>query len=97
VHEFSRPFITSGYRTFLLNFTRHFTYAELEERLGEIEQDTLILWGEKDEWIPLEFADRFHDDLPQSELVIIDDCGHEPQEEQPDKTAEVIIEFLKER
>ncbi len=95
VHEFSRAFVTPGYRTFLLNFTRDFEYKELEERLGQIEHRALILWGEKDEWIPLEFAYRFHEDLPNSELVIIERCGHEPQEEQPEKTAEIILDFLK--
>lgn len=94
VHEFARGFVTPGYRKFLLNFTRHFSYAELENNLGNIEHETLILWGENDQWIPLEFAYRFFEDLPHAKLVVIENCGHEPQEEHPEITVDAIKRFL---
>lgn len=63
--------------------------------ITEIEQPTLILWGRHDNWIPVETANRFHEDLTNSELYIFDDAGHLPQEEIPEKTALQMHGFLK--
>jgi pimeloyl-ACP methyl ester carboxylesterase len=35
---------------------------------------------------------RLHDDLPNSRMVIIERCGHMPQEERPNDTARAIVE-----
>lgn len=55
---------------------------------------TLILWGEKDQLIPVAHAKRFHKDLPNSRLVIFPDAGHMPMEEIPQKTALAAKEFI---
>ncbi len=65
------------------------------ERIKEIEHETLIMWGDSDLWIPLEHAQRFKIDIPNSELQIIDNSGHVPMEEDPEITSELVREFLK--
>jgi len=94
VHEFARAFVTPNYRRFVLRFIREFYYEDLEKGIPEISHPALILWGAEDEWIPVAFAHRFHADLPDSKLVIFEECGHEPQEEQPERTADVIRSFI---
>jgi pimeloyl-ACP methyl ester carboxylesterase len=37
---------------------------------------TLIIWAERDEQIPLKYAQRLHREIPESRLVIIPDAGH---------------------
>ncbi len=59
-----------------------------------IHQPTLILWGSEDRLIPVENAQRFHRDLPNSTLVIMDDSGHVPMEENPEATLARIIDFI---
>ncbi|MBS1372336.1 MAG: alpha/beta hydrolase [Lentisphaeria bacterium] len=54
----------------------------------------LIIWGAEDRIIPLDDADKFHDCLVNSRLVVFPECGHSPQEELPEETAAVIAEFL---
>jgi pimeloyl-ACP methyl ester carboxylesterase len=45
-------------------------------RLAAFRGPTLILHGERDEVVPVEHGRALHEALPQSELVILRDCGH---------------------
>jgi len=68
-----------------------------EEIIGQIKLinlPTLILWGRNDPIIPLKNAFRFQTDISNSQVRIIDNCGHIPQEEKPEETAKAIVEFL---
>jgi pimeloyl-ACP methyl ester carboxylesterase len=64
------------------------------KRIPEIKTPTLIIWGRDDIWIPLENGYKFRKDLANSVLSIIPECGHVPQEEYPDLTADLIIDYL---
>jgi pimeloyl-ACP methyl ester carboxylesterase len=64
-------------------------------KLKKIKTPTLILWGEKDEWLPIENAYRFDIQIPNSELIIYEGVGHIPMEELPEETAEDVMSFLK--
>jgi pimeloyl-ACP methyl ester carboxylesterase len=60
-----------------------------------IQQPTLIIWGAKDLLIPVENAYKFHKDLSDNTLVILEDTGHTPMEESPIESLEPVITFLK--
>jgi pimeloyl-ACP methyl ester carboxylesterase len=64
--------------------------------IKNIQQRTLILWGEQDLLIPTKSAYRFHDDLPNDTLVILKNLGHVPMEEGAWESLEVVRIFLKE-
>lgn len=64
------------------------------ERLGELRQPALVMWGEQDAWVPVEWAHRFAADLPHAELVVYPDAGHVPMEEIPGPTARDARAFL---
>ncbi len=55
---------------------------------------TLIVWGAHDPIIPVSHAIAAHKTLPGSRLVIIDDVGHFPHCEDPERFAEVLVEFI---
>ncbi len=57
--------------------------------------DTLILWGRQDSSLPLESGIKLSQELKNSKLVIIEECGHNPQEEQPLIVADQVIKFIK--
>jgi pimeloyl-ACP methyl ester carboxylesterase len=59
-----------------------------------IEVPTLILWGADDTAIPVEFGRRLHQDIRNSSLVVIPNCGHIPHEEVPEESLEAILKFL---
>jgi len=65
------------------------------KRIGDINQPTLILWGENDLLIPVENAYKFHEDLPNDTLVILDKSGHVPMEEIPSRSLKAVLKFLK--
>ncbi|MFN7294125.1 MAG: alpha/beta fold hydrolase [Lysobacteraceae bacterium] len=62
--------------------------------VSAITQPTLILWGARDRLIPLAAGERFHAAIPGSELVVFDDLGHVPHEEDPVRTVAPVKAFL---
>jgi pimeloyl-ACP methyl ester carboxylesterase len=68
--------------------------GELASRVPELKLPTLILWGGRDSLIPLEAAARFHREISGSQLVIFDDLGHVPHEEDPARTVAAVKDFL---
>jgi pimeloyl-ACP methyl ester carboxylesterase len=81
----------------LINSSRQIAIANLPDfkrKLQSLKLKTLIIWGEEDSIIDNEDAFSFKNDITQAELKFIPFCGHSPQEEQPQQTAEIIIEFL---
>jgi len=65
-----------------------------ENQISKLKLPTLILWGDKDHLIPLDNGKRFALDIAGSKLVVFDDLGHVPHEEDPKKTVEALKEFL---
>jgi pimeloyl-ACP methyl ester carboxylesterase len=63
-------------------------------RIAELKVPTLILWGGRDQLIPTVNAERFKRDIKGSRLVMFDDLGHVPQEEDPARTVAVLMGFL---
>jgi len=55
---------------------------------------TLIIWGGRDRLIPPDDAERFHRDIAGSTLVVFDDLGHAPEEEDPARTVVAVKRFL---
>jgi pimeloyl-ACP methyl ester carboxylesterase len=65
------------------------------ERIRAVRQPTLILWGGRDRLLPPEFGQRFAKDIVGSKLVLFDELGHVPHEEDPARTVAAVKEFLK--
>ncbi|WP_247231494.1 alpha/beta fold hydrolase [Telluribacter sp. SYSU D00476] len=64
--------------------------------LPTIKTPTLLVWGAKDQLIPLEYGHRFDKDLPNSTLVVIPNAGHMPMEESPKESIRPVLRFIKE-
>ena len=62
--------------------------------LVKIKQPTLILWGEKDDLLPLSDATKFCINIPNSRLVIFKGAGHIPMEEIPEESLSPVLEFI---
>lgn len=70
--------------------------GQYQARIAQVRVPTLILWGGRDGLIPPEHAERFQRDIPGSRLVLFDDLGHVPQEEDPARTVAVVLAFISE-
>ena len=64
------------------------------ERVPLIKAEALIIWGANDAWIPLEIGTTFRKNLANATMIVIPECGHMPQEEHPQKTAQCILNFM---
>jgi abhydrolase domain-containing protein 6 len=62
--------------------------------LPQIEAPTTIVWGERDGLIPTEHADRMHEAIEGSELIVLPDTGHVPQLQAPRRVADIIHRSL---
>lgn len=67
------------------------------QRIAELKLPTLILWGGKDKLIPPSVARQFQQAIPGSELLLFDDLGHVPQQEDPARTVAPVQAFLDKR
>lgn len=65
-----------------------------EARTRELKVPTLILWGGRDRLIPAEYGGLFERDIAGSKLVVFEDLGHIPQEEDPARTVAAVEDFL---
>ena len=68
--------------------------ASKKEQLQNIQTPTLLIWGAKDTWIPLENGKRMDTLLPNSKLVVLQNSGHVPMEENPKESFKVLNDFL---
>ncbi len=58
-----------------------------------IEVPTLLVWGRRDAMVPHRGAAKLLDAVPGSRLELLDACGHCPQEEDPERLAELVLGF----
>jgi pimeloyl-ACP methyl ester carboxylesterase len=78
----------------LVDFTRSGGYTHLgPQRIAEIQQSTLVLWGCYDGILGTQDGLRFAQLIPQSRLVWLNRCGHVPHLEQPEATAAQILDW----
>ncbi|TVQ65501.1 MAG: alpha/beta hydrolase [Balneolaceae bacterium] len=54
----------------------------------------LIIWGRLDSWIPVSVGYRLHEAIAHSQLIIYEDLGHVPMEEDPERTIAAVKEYL---
>ncbi len=64
------------------------------ERIPTLKQPTLILWGGRDRLIPPAIAQQFKAQIAGSQLVVFDELGHVPQEEDAARTVVPVKVFL---
>jgi pimeloyl-ACP methyl ester carboxylesterase len=83
-----------NWNTALIAFTKSGGYTAFRfKKLSQIQQQTLILWGDSDRILGTKDAQRFKRGIPNSKLIWIKDSGHVPHLEQPQITAQYLLEF----
>jgi len=75
-------------------FLWQFPNRGLSKRIHRISSPTLIVWGESDRLIPLEYGKAFNALIRGSKLVTIKEAGNLPMLEQPDAFMKAVTDFL---
>ena len=63
--------------------------------LAWIRCPTLVLSGDEDHTIPNSLSKEMADGIHGAKLVILPDCGHLPQPEQPEATGAALLAWLR--
>ncbi len=66
----------------------------LGDKLHDILCPTLLVWGKEDSVTPLFVGEKFKELIPNSQLLIIEKCGHAPMMEKPVEFNAIYEEFL---
>lgn len=66
----------------------------IEAMQRSIAQPVLILWGRRDEILPVSMGFKLAAELPAATLVVMDGVMHSPQIERPTQTASIVEDFI---
>lgn len=66
---------------------------DLAPFLSQISLGTLIIWGKKDKILSISDAHLMKEKIPNSNLIIMEDIGHAPHLEAPEKLAKIILNW----
>ena len=69
--------------------------SKIQNHLGKIKCPTLILWGEQDGWYPPSDGEKLRSLIPNSQLKIIPNCGHDASSGASVAVNTAIVEFLR--
>jgi pimeloyl-ACP methyl ester carboxylesterase len=64
-------------------------------KVSRVLQPSMIIWGDRDQLIPLANAYKFQRDLPNDTLVVLPGVGHVPMEEVPELIIPLINQFIR--
>ena len=83
-----------GAAAFIRQQTAVISRADSRPTLAVISCPTLVLSGDEDNTIPNSLSAEMADGIPGAKLTILASCGHLPQVEQPQATADALVEWL---
>jgi pimeloyl-ACP methyl ester carboxylesterase len=72
-------------------------HEEIISHYGDLRLPVLLLWGRHDSIVPLSQGSRLAAAIPGATLEVLEECGHNPQEEKPEETFDVIDSFIRHR
>jgi pimeloyl-ACP methyl ester carboxylesterase len=96
VASYYRPLTTRGGQLAAIRARTQAGQFPIEQDLNKINSPTLIIWGAEDALIPLEAGRKMNSLIKGSKLVIIERCGHVPQEELPERVFDETTKFIEE-
>lgn len=71
--------------------------SDFQSELATIRQPTLIIWGERDVFLPISLGYALQATLPHAHFVTLPSCGHRPMLAEPEKFSRIVLDFLYER
>jgi pimeloyl-ACP methyl ester carboxylesterase len=93
---YTKPLQVENWDAGLWLYSSAQTATLLRDRLGELTLPVLVITGDDDRLIPPDTTIAAAEEIPGAELVVIEDCGHVPQEECPGVFLDAVLEFLAE-
>jgi len=94
---FWTPFEARGSIQTLLAVARHLpaSLAEIDRLLPGVPHEVLVVWGERDGILPVRGGHELARRLARARLVIFEDSGHCPHEEEPARFNSLLTAFFR--
>jgi pimeloyl-ACP methyl ester carboxylesterase len=83
----------AGPRT-LLRAIGHILRDDIGPLLPQVQAPTLVIWGERDSWVPLADAAEFRAKLPHARLAVLRGASHNPMVDRPADFNRLVLRFL---
>jgi len=97
IEGYAAPRRMKDWELSLLGIARDTSKSALARPLAEIRVPVLIVWGDRDTWVPLSRGERLRKELPGAEWLVVPGAGHLVLEERPGDVDAGLIAFLKVR
>lgn len=65
----------------------------LPERVRGLQVPLLAIAGDKDHVVPFQDSAKLAETVPRGQFVLLENCGHLPQEERPEEMLQAIRQF----
>ena len=89
-HWMSRP----EKRAAFVKLVRSQDFTVTDAALGRVRAETLVIWGEADEWLPASYATEYGKRLQNATVKIIPGAGHNVHEDNPEMVNPLLRTFL---
>ena len=89
---YMKPFESKGSGSAVIRMGANFSYPNFNDSIINT-LPKLIIWGAKDQWVPIMSATDYLK-KPNTQSFIIDDAGHCPMETHPKKVNAAITDFI---
>jgi pimeloyl-ACP methyl ester carboxylesterase len=71
--------------------------AEIGQALAALRKPALVIWGAKDPFIDVRYAERQREFFDVRELVVLPESGHWPFQDDPEPVQQAVVAFLGDR
>ena len=92
--EYFKPFQAEGWDMALWEMMKIRVNPGIKNRLKELDLSVLIVTGDDDRVVPIWQSQRLAKAIPNAQLVVVENCGHMPQEEKPEEFLTAVDAFL---
>lgn len=97
VAAYAAPLDMPGGRHALRATAKQIVPADIDALTAQypsIDVPTLLIWGRHDRIVPIEVGERLHRAIPGANLLVVENAGHLPHEETPERVRPALREFL---
>jgi pimeloyl-ACP methyl ester carboxylesterase len=94
VNRYHDMMLAPGVRGAILARMQQTVLQDPVPSLSKIQAPTLLMWGEKDAFIPISNSEDYLKVMPNAKRVTLPNIGHLPQEEQDSIGLQALKEFL---
>lgn len=97
IHAYAQNLATAGGRRAMIETARQIIPDDMPgliARYHSLRLPTLLIWGRQDRVVSPAIGITLNTLIAGSKLILIEDCGHVPQEERPEIVISAIADFL---